>query len=191
MRIAGILLAAGAARRFGGGKLLARLDNGETIGYRACANLAAVVAEVFAVIRGGDDELARELVAAGARPTVCADAAAGMGASLAHGMQTAAASDADAVIVALADMPWIRPATLRAVADSLKQGAAVVVPRYQGRRGHPVGFARVLFPELTRLGGDDGARAVIDAAAGVCWVDVDDPGVLRDVDVPGDLNPAV
>ena len=189
MRIAGILLAAGAARRFGGGKLLARLGDGDTIGHRACANLVAAVPEVFAVIRPADDELARELAAAGAGPTVCADAAAGMGASLAHGVQSAAAAGADAVIVALADMPWLRPATLSAVVKALEAGAAVVVPRYHGKRGHPVGFARVHFPELTRLGGDEGARDLIATAAKVRWIDVDDPGVLRDVVVPGDLIP--
>ncbi len=189
MRIAGILLAAGAGTRFGGGKLLARLDGGSTIGGRACANLLAAVSKVFAVVRTGDDELARELAATGALTTVCADAHSGMGASLAHGVQMAGAGDADAVLVALADMPWIRPATLAAVAAELRRGRALVVPRYQGRRGHPVGFARVHFPELTRLGNDEGARDLIATAANVCWIDVDDPGVLRDVDVPGDLGP--
>ena len=185
MRIAGILLAAGAATRFGGDKLLATLDDGSTIGRRSCANLVAAVPEVFAVVRAGDDDLAGEFTAAGAQTTVCADAQAGMGASLAHGVRTA--GDADAVIVALADMPWIHPATLAAVAGELRRGASVVVPRYQGRRGHPVGFARMHFPELTRLGNDEGARELIAKAGDVCWIDVDDPGVLRDVDVPGDL----
>ena len=186
MRIAGILLAAGAARRFGGGKLLAKLDDGSTIGRRACANLIAAVPEVHAVIRAGEDELARELAATGARTTVCADAESGMGASLAHAVRSAL--DADAVIVALADMPWIRPQTLTAVADALRSGATLVVPRYRGRRGHPVGFARLHYPELARLGNDEGARELIAQASDVRWIDVDDPGVLRDVDVAGDLG---
>ena len=81
MRIAGILLAAGAGTRFGGGKLLAKLADGTTVGRRACANLVAAVPEVIAVVRPGDDELAEELAAAGARVTVCPDAQAGMGAA--------------------------------------------------------------------------------------------------------------
>lgn len=186
MRIAGILLAAGAAKRFGGDKLLARLDDGTTIGRRSCTNLLASVSEVIAVTRAGDDALTQELVAAGARVTVCPDAAAGMGASLAHGVRTAA--DVDAVIVALADMPWIRASTLAAVAGELRRGESLVVPRYHGARGHPVGFARVHFAALAALGNDEGARELIAQSGDIRRIDVDDPGVLRDVDVPADLR---
>lgn len=186
MRIAGILLAGGAGTRFGGGKLLARLPDGSAVGHRACANLVAVMPEVIAVVRPGDAALAAELAAAGARVTVCADAHAGMGASLAHGVR--AADGFDAVLIALADMPWIRHDTLLSVADALRRGEAIVVPRHQGRRGHPVGFGRVHFPALSRLGNDEGAREIIAGATAICRIDVDDPGVLRDVDVPGDLD---
>lgn len=186
MRIAGILLAAGAGTRFGGGKLLAKLADGTTVGRRACANLVAAVPDVIAVVRPGDDELAEELAAAGARVTVCPDAQAGMGASLAHGVR--AAGDADAVMIALADMPWIRPETFRAVVAELRRGEQLVVPRHQGKRGHPVGFGRVHHPALTVLGNDEGAREVIARATGIRWIDIDDPGALRDVDTPADLG---
>ena len=188
MRIVGILLAAGAATRFGGGKLLAKLPDGVTLGRRACANLVAAVTEVIAVVRTGDDALAQDLAAAGARVTVCPGAHAGMGASLAHGLR--AAGDADAVMIALADMPWIRPDTYGAVAAELRRDETLVVPRYQGRRGHPVGFGRAHFPSLAVLDNDEGARAVLANATGICWIDVDDPGALRDVDIPGDLDPS-
>ena len=187
MRIAGILLAAGAAARFGGDKLLARLDDGTTIGVRSCTNLLASVPEVIAVTRAGDDVLMRELAAAGAHVTVCADANAGMGASLAHGVRSA--GDANAVIVALADMPWILASTITAVAGELRRGASLVAPRYHGMRGHPVGFARVHFAALTALGDDAGARDLIARLKDIRWIDVDDPGVLRDVDTPADLSP--
>jgi molybdenum cofactor cytidylyltransferase len=182
----GILLAAGAGTRFGGGKLLAKLADGTTVGRRACANLVAAVPDVIAVVRPGDDELAEELAAAGARVTVCPDAQAGMGASLAHGVR--AAGDADAVMIALADMPWIRPETFRAVAAELRRGEQLVVPRHQGKRGHPVGFGRAHRPALTVLGNDDGARELIARATGIRWIDIDDPGALRDVDTPADLG---
>ena len=77
-RIVGILLAAGAGVRFGGGKLLARLPDGASIGTRAAGNLLAALADVTAVVRPGDDALARELAATGATVTVCDDADAGM-----------------------------------------------------------------------------------------------------------------
>ena len=201
MRIAGILLAAGAGTRFGGGKLLARLADGTTVGHRACANLAAalrdvipaadigdrkIAREVFAVVRPGDEDLARELAATGAHVTVCPGAHAGMGASLAHGVHAAGA--ADAVLIALADMPWIRPDTFSAVVAALARGEQIVVSRHQGKRGHPVGLGRAHFPALLLLGDDQGARDVIARATGICWIDVDDPGVLRDVDIPDDLE---
>jgi molybdenum cofactor cytidylyltransferase len=186
VRIAGVLLAAGAGARFGGGKLLAKLADGTAVGRRACANLLAAVPEVIAVVRPDDAELARELAAAGARVTVCPDAQRGMGASLAHGVR--AAGDADAVMVALADMPWIRPDTLLMVAAELRRGEPLVVSRHRGRRGHPVGFGRMHYPALMGLDNDEGARDMIAQATRIRWIDVDDPGVLRDVDTPADLK---
>lgn len=186
LRVAGILLAAGAGTRFGGDKLLARLPDGTAVGRRACANLVSALTDVIAVVRPGDEKLAAELAAAGAQVTVCHDADAGMGASLAHGV--AAVGDTDAVIIALADMPWIRRDTFEAVAAELRGGELLVVPRYRGRRGHPVGFGREHLQALAALGNDRGARDLIAHAARLHWIDVDDPGVLRDVDVPGDLG---
>jgi molybdenum cofactor cytidylyltransferase len=187
VRIAGILLAAGAGARFGGGKLLARLPDGATIGARAAANLRGAVSDVIAVVRPGDDALMREMTEAGAVATVCADADTGMGASLAHGVRIA--GDVDAYLVALADMPWITADSLRRVVAGLDAGHPLVVPRYRQQRGHPVGFGAVHRDALLALSGDTGARALIAGATDIHWVDVDDPGVVRDVDVPADLGP--
>src|SRR5829696_6934896 len=137
-RIVGILLAAGAGVRFGGGKLIATMADGELLGVRSARNLRAAIPEVIAVVRPGDDALARALETAGARVTVCAEAGAGMGVSIAHGVREAGA--VDGVIVALADMPWIAASTIAAVGEALHRGAALVVPSYRGARGHPVGF---------------------------------------------------
>jgi len=196
MRITGILLAAGAGVRFGGGKLLAPLPDGTSLGRCAAANLIAVIPDVVAVVRPGDDALARELAGAGARVTTCADAHTGMGASLAHGVRVAVQAgnagtgEADALVVALADMPWIRAETIRDVADHLRRGEQLVAPRYQGQRGHPIGFGATHFAALRALTGDQGARSVIASAGNVCWIDVDDPGVLRDVDLKTDIGDA-
>ena len=185
MRIAGILLAAVAGIRFGGGKLSARLPDGTTLGARAAANLRAVVPEAIAVLRPGDDALAVELAAAGARITFAADADTGMGASLAHGVREAGA--ADAYLVALADMPWIDAATIRSVVAALEAGSSLVVPRYRRQRGHPVGFGAAHRDALLGLSGDSGARALIAGATDIHWIDVEDSGVVRDVDVRADL----
>jgi molybdenum cofactor cytidylyltransferase len=156
------------------------------VGVAACRSLRAAVDEVIAVVRPGDPPLVAALGGDGARVVVAARADDGMGASLAAGI--AAADGTDAYVVALADMPWVAPATIRAVVEALRGGASIAAPRYRGRRGHPVGFAAAHRAELVALTGDQGARAIVEAHASfVTFVDVDDAGVLADVDVPGDL----
>ncbi len=116
----------------------------------------------------------------------CERADEGMGASLACGVQAAAA--ADGWIIALADMPWVATATIASVRDAIAGGALLAAPFHDGRRGHPVGFGRACYRELAALTGDEGARAVVMRhARELQRIDVDDPGVLRDVDTPADL----
>lgn len=185
--IVGILLAAGSSRRFGGDKLVQLLSDGEPVAVRACRNLRAGCDEVLAVVRPGGEALASRLHAEGAKVIVCAEAELGMGASLAFGVQ--AAPDASAWLIALADMPWVAPATIVKIADGLRLGALIAAPSWQGRRGHPVGFSRVLRDELTALTGDTGAKSVIQAhLAQLRVIDCDDSGILRDIDKPEDLE---
>jgi molybdenum cofactor cytidylyltransferase len=187
VRVIGILLAAGAATRFGGGKLLAKLDDGTTVGARSCATLVLALREVIAVVRPGDVPLSHALTEAGARVTVCEESVHGMGASLAHGI--ALAVPCDAIVVALADMPWVSLSTIASLVTALEEGSPLVVPRYRSRRGNPVGFGRIHFNHLRSLHGELGARDLIDRAQNVRWIDVDDPAILRDVDTPADLRP--
>jgi len=188
----GILLAAGRAERFGGDKLLARLTAAQpgadsvSVGEAACRNLRAAMPVVVAVVRSGDDRLAAVLGAAGAQVIRCANADDGMGASLACGV--GATGDAAGWVVALADMPWIRPETIARVAAAIVQGAVVAAPFHQGERGHPVGFGKSCGAMLIALGGDEGARSVLAAhRQQMTRIDVDDPGVVRDIDIPSDL----
>ena len=192
LAIAGVLLAAGAGARFGGGKLMAALPAashgvaaGTPIGVAACLHLVAALPRVIAVVKPGDAALADRLRETGADVIVCDRAQEGMGVSLAAAVRHGA--DCDGWVVALADMPWIAPASIAAVADALRTGASIATPVYRGERGHPVGFARIHFAALTALTGDEGAKRVVAAHGPPALVTVDDPGVLRDVDRPGDL----
>lgn len=112
------------------------------------------------------------------------EAARGMGYSIAAGV--AERSGATGWLVLPADMPLLRPGTLLAVAQALEEHP-VVYAQYKGRRGHPVGFAAELYSELIQLDGDDGARRVV-ARYPAFGVDVDDAGVLLDVDTETDLQ---
>jgi molybdenum cofactor cytidylyltransferase len=185
-RFVGILLAAGAGSRFGGRKLLHRLPDGTPIGISAWRNLRQAIARTIVVIRAGDSELAQEFAREGGRILECADAVLGMGHSLAAGVR--AEGDAAGWVVALADMPYVRPSTIAAVVAALNDGARIAVPAYRGERGHPVGFAGSCRGDLLALRGDSGARAVLERhTREVRRLEVDDPGILQDIDTVEDL----
>jgi molybdenum cofactor cytidylyltransferase len=190
MDVVGILLAAGGGVRFGGAKLLAPLDPADPatpVGVAACRHLVAAVPDVIAVVRPGDAALAAALAGAGARVVDCAASTRGIGASLACGVRASPA--AGGWIVALADMPWIRPETIARVAASVRGGALVAAPFHAGTRGHPVGFGSACRDELAALDGDEGARAILTAHRdALVRIDVDDAGVLRDIDTPDQLG---
>ena len=184
--IVGILLAAGSASRFGSDKLLAPLPDGTPLGVRAWSNLVAGVDSVLAVVRPGDQTLARALSDHGAELTVCPYAANGMGQSLAWAIR--ATPLAKAWVIALADMPWIEVATIQRVADTLESGAELVAASHQGARGHPVGFSRRYYAELAALTGDEGAKSLVRRhESELQLIDTDDAGISRDIDTPGDL----
>lgn len=185
-----ILLAAGAGSRFGGGKLLHPLEDGTAIAAHAARHLLDAGLEVTAVVRPGDFPVAELLEQEGCVVTVCPDADRGMGVSLAHGI--GATRDAEGWIVALADMPRIKPETIRRVAQALAEGAEIAAPAYQGDRGHPVGFGKRFRHELQAMSGDSGARAIVQRNQAVVRViDCDDPGVLLDIDRRSDLATGV
>jgi molybdenum cofactor cytidylyltransferase len=188
--IVGVLLAAGAGTRFGGGKLVHPLDDGVALAAHAARNLVAAGLDVIAVIRPGDFPLADVLEQEGCQVTHCPEAVHGMGHTLAHGV--AATREAGGWVVALADMPRLMPSTIRAVAAAIAEGADIAAPVYRGERGHPVGFAARLREDLMRLSGDSGAKAVLQRhAQAVRQIDCDDPGVLLDIDRKSDLDRVV
>ena len=111
-----------------------------------------------------------------------------MGASLACAVRSA--GRVDGYLVALADMPFVRPASIAAVREAHAAGALLAAPYWRARRGHPVGISGVFFEQLIGLGGDEGAKSILQANQGrLKKVPVGDPGVLRDIDTPGDLMP--
>jgi len=183
--VSGMLLAGGAGTRFGGRKLLHPLLDGTPLGVAAWRNLRAAVTLSVVVVRAGDSELAARFAADGAPVVECAQAHLGMGHSLVCGIN--ALPDVAGWIVALGDMPYVRPGTIRALAERLAAGARIVLPVWNEQRGHPVGFGVSLREELLALRGDHGARALLQRhASQVERVPVDDPGIVQDVDTQED-----
>ena len=185
--IQGLLLAAGEGRRFKGDKRLYPLTDGTPMALAAARNLTAVLESVCGVVRPGDKALTVLLEAQGIRVVVNPKPGRGMGRSLAQGVL--ATPQADGWLVALADMPYIRPATIAALADRLKAGAELVAPFYRGQRGHPVGFAGSFYGNLSELDGDRGARDILKTRFHRLerW-ECDDPGVLLDFDTVAELK---
>ena len=185
MNVVGLLLAAGSASRFGSDKLRHPLPHGVPIAVQAARHLRAELSRVVVVIRSTD---AREAFAAERCETV--DRAYSW--NCVSVIAVRAAGRADAYVVALADMPYVRPATIAAVREALEHGAGLAAPYFRARRGHPVGIAGAYYEELVSLRGDEGARHLLSAnEARLVKIPVGDPGVVRDIDRPEDLAPPI
>ncbi len=191
--IVGILLAAGRGRRFDPSgvqnKLMQTLSSGDVVSVTAATNMLSVLPRVVAVVRYGVEALAAQLQQRGCEVTVCADADQGMGASLVHALRHMENQvlPARAWIIALADMPYVQPATIAALVAAIDAGADIAVPVYQGQRGNPVAFGRRHLPQLLTLGGDEGARQILKTWP-LVEVEVDDAGIRRDIDTISDLD---
>ncbi len=113
----------------------------------------------------------------------------GMGDSIAAGVR--ATPDAAGWLILPADLPLVTAATLRTMAEASQK--TVSVPVYQGQRGHPVRFDSSCGPALMALAGSQGAASVLKAQMavdGVAFVDVDDAGIVMDIDTLDDLQRA-
>jgi molybdenum cofactor cytidylyltransferase len=168
--------------------LLPSLDGSTFVSQLARAMCDGGVPDTIVVGRPEDAPLRREVAAIGAPvrfiENACADA--GQLSSLLRGLDAADAPTVRAVIVAPVDAPLIRAGTVAAIlAVFASTGAPVVRAVHRGRHGHPVLFSRAVFDDLRRADPAIGARAVLRAHAHlVVNLEVDDPGVVGDVDTP-------
>lgn len=187
--VAGVLLAAGRGSRFDPTgaryKLLQLLPNGEPVVVASARALLAAVPRVIAVVRPEDAVTAGLLRALGCDVVACANAGDGMAASLVCGVQHA--RDASGWLIALADMPYVRPATMAALANAATNGATIAAPVHEGQRGNPVAFGRAHLQALLALAGDQGARSILKNNP-VNELTVNDPGILQDIDTPSDIQ---
>lgn len=188
-----VILAAGEGARLGG-VAKALLARGEGTFLSAIVNTARTAGVTDIVVVVGSPHGAAVAEAARAlelRVVENPEPARGMASSVALGFAAIATSptSVEAAYLWPVDHPGVTPATLRALANGLL-GHDLAQPRYRGQGGHPPLIARCLWGGLaacTRI--DGGARTVL-AAADRIVIDVDDPGVVRDVDTPADLAEA-
>ncbi len=189
MELVGILLAAGRGMRFDPSgrqdKLMQLLPDGERVAVASARHLLQVLPTVQAVVRPGADHLGELLGGLGCRVETCIHANTGMAASLIAGLKNTL--EADAWVIALADMPHVKVGTIEALVAALQEGAEIVQPYCKGKGGNPVGFSRRHLAQLLGLEGDQGARALLERH-GVTRVEVDDEGIFRDIDTLSDLH---
>jgi len=192
-RTVGVLLAAGSGRRFdasAAGRKLEVLLDGVPVAERSLTMLAECVDAVVVAARSADSPVARFASAKRALVVVPSDAADGMGHSLAAAARFVrdAFPDAKSVVVALADMPWIRSSTIATLVETSVAEDCIAQPTHNGHAGHPVVFPARYLSELSLCAGGAGARSILRAnEQNLHVVAVTDPGVVRDIDVPDDL----
>jgi len=178
---AGLILAAGESRRMGSPKALLRYRE-ETFLDRLAGLFAARCSPVIVVL-GAEAERIRAGVRPAANFVVNPVWARGQTTSMQCGLR-AVPPGADGVLFTLVDHPAVEPATI----DALLAGPPATllrVPRYHGRRGHPIWFSREIVSEFLALPEDGAARDVVRGhAADTEFVDVEDPGIVADIDDP-------
>lgn len=159
--IAAVVLAAGASTRFGSQKLLARID-GVPLVRRTIDQVVAAGLDTIVVVLGREEQAVR--AALDGMPVDFAinpHFRDGMYTSLRAGIRRLGRT-AEAAVIVLGDQPGISGDTIVSlVAEYRATRKPIVVPVYDGARGHPVLFDASIFPELEAVIGDQGGREVI------------------------------
>ncbi|MHB8632318.1 MAG: nucleotidyltransferase family protein [Candidatus Limnocylindria bacterium] len=189
MRSVAVVPAAGSALRFGGKKLLTLIDGLPLLDRTISALLNGGVDQIVVVVGPEAGELERD-VNAFSDPRVWSvvnpDPSRGMFSSLQAGM---AEVESDALVVLPADMPFVQSGTVAILLDVFVSRPAIVSPRYQGKRGHPVVLPPALRDEIRAANATITLHQILTRHPDLrVDVDVQDRGVVRDVDRVADLS---
>ena len=186
-RIAAVVLAAGMSSRMGGRNKLLREIGGMPMIRRSVEAVLASSASPATVVTGRDEaEIRAALAGLDVAFVHNPDFSAGMAGSLKAGI-AAVPNDADGVVVALGDMPFVTAHHIDRLiaAYDEDEGRTICVPTHDGKWGNPVLWSRRYFPEMLAITGDKGARELLHAYADkLCEVPMEDEGILRDFDTP-------
>ncbi len=183
--VSAIVLAAGESKRMGKLKQLLPLGESTIIEQTIDNLLSSRIGEVIVVMGHGAEEIKRRLGIRQVKIVYNPRYTEGMSTSIAAGLRELDAK-ADAVMLVLADQPFIDSQTIDKLLDEFgKHDRGIAFPAYRGKRGHPVIFSRRYIDELLKLKGDAGAKELIERHPDdILEVPVDSPGILRDIDTP-------
>jgi nicotine blue oxidoreductase len=183
--IGGLVLAAGAATRFGTSKQLVELDGRPLLEHAIRAVIASPVGRVVVVLGAGADQVIARVDSHGADFVVCDRWDEGQSASLACGL--AQLADCEAVVITLGDQPRLSPDAIRRVIAARAEGIEAVRAMYGESPGHPVLLERSLFDRMRDVTGDHGARNLL-LSVPTREVPCEDLGGGEDVDTPAQLD---
>jgi len=187
--VGGVVLAAGESVRYGdGNKLLAPVSGTPMLARVVDVASESTLDDIVVVLGHEADAVAETLD--GVATVYNGDYAAGQSTSVRRGIAFGREAGWDAAVVLLGDMPFVDPETVDRLREAHRTGAGdIVAPRYDGRRGNPVLFARSQFEALVGVSGDRGGRELVRRHPETVRLDTDDPGVVRDIDTVGGLSP--
>jgi molybdenum cofactor cytidylyltransferase len=185
--IAAVVLSAGESSRMGRPKALLPID-GETFIEKIVGALkAAQIGRVIVILGHNAAEMSRQVEHLAVEILINSDYKLGQLSSLQVAIRhLEKIADCDGMLVHLVDHPYIDPVLVATMMDRFYQsGKLMVVPRYGGKRGHPVIFSRKLFGELLSAPMDQGAKVVVNAHRDdTLEIDANDEGITVDIDTP-------
>lgn len=180
-----MILAAGASRRFGSSKMLYKLDNDQALLAKTIQAYSCVFADVFVVARSGDSDIVDLILDNGACFIDSPNADKGLSQSVMAGV--IATTPTVGWLIALGDMPYVLPKTVKQVVQSMLPNM-IVVPQSLYGEGNPIGFGVNFREELMTISGDVGAKPIVKRhAEQVIVIASQDLGIHQDIDTVNDV----
>jgi molybdenum cofactor cytidylyltransferase len=188
--ITAVILSGGESSRMGEPKALLRVGEQTFIERIIAALVQAKMREIIVVLGRHADEIGPAIEKLPVRVVVNADYQRGQLSSLQAAIRSLQGNDCDGILVHLVDHPFVNPNLVEEMVQRFYDSKSlIVVPICKGRRGHPVIFSSRLFPELLAAPLEIGAKQVVHAhRAETLEIETSEPGVVIDVDTPGDYK---
>ena len=188
-KVAGIILAAGTSSRMGRPKQLLPFKGKTLLAWAIEAAIQSSLTQVILVLGHNTADIQKTLDFPDLSIIHNPEYQQGQSASIRHGIK-ALDTSIDAVMFLLGDQPLLKPKTINTlIAAYREKHGLIVAPTFQGNRGNPVLFDRLLFPRLETLSNDSGGRILFkEYADQINLVEVDDPGIHIDVDTLDDYE---
>ena len=188
--IAAVVLTAGESSRMGRPKALLPIDGVRFIEKIVSSFQSTKVGKILVVLGHNAEEMRQKIADLPVLIVVNNEYKKGQMSSLVAAIRDIqsrqSSAELDGILVHLVDHPYVNPILVDVMIDRFYESKKlIVVPRYHGRRGHPVIFSRSLFSELQDTPLDQGAKAVVHAhQKDTLEIDTEDEGVTIDIDTP-------